>query len=112
MVEVNDKFHPDRGNYRVKDYPKDREPRRFKLSTQITTKLRDHIRLHAIAPGNPADVHGGGLGLGVGKEAEDGDQAPRGQQRNRTQPDARNAASPYVAFTTFTVNRMAPRYGR
>jgi integrase len=52
VVEVNDKFHPDGGNYLVKEYPKDREPRRFKLSAQITAKLREHIRIHAIAPGD------------------------------------------------------------
>jgi site-specific recombinase XerD len=43
VVEVNPKFHPDRGRFLVKDYPKDKETRRFKLSSQIAAKLSSHI---------------------------------------------------------------------
>jgi integrase len=52
VVQINDKFHPDGGNFLVKDYPKDREPRRFRLSTQISARLREHIRTCAIGPGD------------------------------------------------------------
>ncbi|MFV2172052.1 tyrosine-type recombinase/integrase [Actinomadura sp. LOL_016] len=44
VVELNPKFHPEGRHFLVKDYPKDKEYRRFKLSTQITEKLEDHIR--------------------------------------------------------------------
>jgi len=40
VVEVNPKFHPTGERFWVKDYPKDKEYRRFKLSTQITNKLK------------------------------------------------------------------------
>jgi integrase len=43
VVEVHPKFHPQGGRFLVKDYPKDREFRRFKLSTQITAKLKTHV---------------------------------------------------------------------
>jgi integrase len=43
VVEVNPKYHPTKGRFLVKDYPKDREYRRFKLSEQIVEKLRAHI---------------------------------------------------------------------
>jgi integrase len=43
VVEVNPKYHPTEGRFLVKDYPKDREYRRFKLSEQIVEKLRAHI---------------------------------------------------------------------
>jgi len=43
VVEVNPKYHPTNGRFLVKDYPKDREYRRFKLSEQIVEKLRAHI---------------------------------------------------------------------
>lgn len=42
VVEVNPTFHPKGKRFWVKEYPKDKEPRRFKLSTQITEKLKAH----------------------------------------------------------------------
>ena len=39
VVELHPKFHPDGGRFLVKEYPKDREFRRLKLSAQITAKL-------------------------------------------------------------------------
>jgi integrase len=44
VVEVNPKFHPEGKRFLVKQYPKDKEFRRFKLSVQIVEKLRAHIR--------------------------------------------------------------------
>lgn len=44
VVEIHPKFHPTGGRFLVKDYPKDKEYRRFKLSTQITDKLEEHIK--------------------------------------------------------------------
>jgi integrase len=44
VVEVNAAYHPDGEHFLVKDYPKDREWRRLKLSRQITTQLGVHIR--------------------------------------------------------------------
>lgn len=43
VVEVNPKFHPEGGRFLVKEYPKDKEYRRLKLSAQIARKLRDHV---------------------------------------------------------------------
>jgi integrase len=52
VVEVNPKFHPTGGRFLVKDYPKDREYRRFKLSTQLVRKLDTHIRTHTLVSGD------------------------------------------------------------
>lgn len=41
-------FHPTGGRFLVKDYPKDREYRRFKLSHQIVAKLVAHIKAQAL----------------------------------------------------------------
>ena len=46
VVEVHPRFHPTGGRFLVKDYPKDREYRRLKLSVQITAKLRSHVTEH------------------------------------------------------------------
>ncbi|MGH3713664.1 MAG: tyrosine-type recombinase/integrase [Micromonosporaceae bacterium] len=48
VIEVNPKFHPDGGRFLVKEYPKDKEPRRLILSAQITRKLQAHIDDHAL----------------------------------------------------------------
>jgi integrase len=42
-VEVSPQFNPEGGRFLVKEYPKDEEPRRLKLSSQIVRKLEDHI---------------------------------------------------------------------
>jgi integrase len=44
VVEVSAEDHPTGGRFLVKDYPKDKEYRRFKLSAQITAKLVAHIQ--------------------------------------------------------------------
>ena len=44
VVEVNAKFHPAGGRFLVKDYPKDGEYRRLKLTSQIAGKLRAYAR--------------------------------------------------------------------
>jgi len=48
VVEVHPRFHPDGGRFLVKDYPKDREFRRLKLSAQIAAKLRAHVLEHGL----------------------------------------------------------------
>lgn len=49
VVEVNPKFHPEHGRFMVKDYPKDKEYRRFKLSAQIVRKLHAHVTAEGLA---------------------------------------------------------------
>jgi integrase len=43
VVELTQENHPDGGRFLVKDYPKDKEYRRFKLSQQITAKIQVHV---------------------------------------------------------------------
>jgi integrase len=42
VVEVNPKFHPEGKRFIVKNYPKDKDYRQFKLSEQIVEKLKTH----------------------------------------------------------------------
>ena len=48
VVQVSPQFHPQGGRFLVKDYPKDREFRRFKLSAQIVAKLQAHVVEHGL----------------------------------------------------------------
>jgi integrase len=44
VVEVNPQFHPTGGRFLVKEYPKDKEFRRLKLTRQLVAKLEAHIK--------------------------------------------------------------------
>ncbi|HEY9474901.1 MAG TPA: site-specific integrase, partial [Mycobacteriales bacterium] len=46
VVELNPKFHPEGRRFFVKDYPKDKEYRRFRLSHEIVGKLVTHVQSH------------------------------------------------------------------
>ena len=50
VIQISPQFHPERGRFLVKDYPKDKEPRRLKLSPQIVAKLAQHISSGQIGP--------------------------------------------------------------
>ncbi|GFJ85775.1 tyrosine-type recombinase/integrase [Phytohabitans houttuyneae] len=43
VVQVNPEFHPEGKRFYVKDYPKDKEYRRVKVSAQLVAKIRAHI---------------------------------------------------------------------
>src|SRR5262249_15550597 len=49
VVEVNAKFHPLGGRFLVKDYPKDGEYRRLKLTSQIVAKLQAYVRAFGLS---------------------------------------------------------------
>ena len=82
VVEVNPKFHPRSARFLVKEYPKDKEWRRFRLSGAITTKLKTSISQRGLAsddlifeyrvpepPVRPSAVNAGDLGLTEPNEA-------------------------------------------
>lgn len=48
VVELSPDEHPDGGRFLVKDYPKDKEYRRFKLSGQIVGKIKAHVAAKAL----------------------------------------------------------------
>ena len=48
VVELTQDDHPDGGRFLVKDYPKDKEYRRFKLSPQITAKIQAHVTANGL----------------------------------------------------------------
>lgn len=48
VVELRSGEHPPGGRFVVKDYPKDKEYRRFKLSSQIAAKLAAHVKVNGL----------------------------------------------------------------
>jgi integrase len=50
VIELNQEFHPDGRRFLVKQYPKDKEYRRLKLSPQIAAKLKVHIQARSLRP--------------------------------------------------------------
>jgi integrase len=49
-VELNPKFHPEGRRFLVKEYPKDQEYRRFRLSRPLVDKLVNHIATARFGP--------------------------------------------------------------
>jgi integrase len=47
-LELVPRFHPNGGRFLVKEYPKEREHRRLKLSAEIVAKIKDHVSAHGI----------------------------------------------------------------
>jgi hypothetical protein len=52
VIEVNRKFQPEGTRFAVKEYPKDKEYRRLKLSTQLVRKIEAHVTSEGLEPGD------------------------------------------------------------
>ena len=50
VIEVNPKFQPDGKRFAVKNYPKDKEYRRFKISVQLARKIEAHVTSAGLGP--------------------------------------------------------------
>ncbi len=50
VIELSPEDHPDGGRFLVKEYPKDKEYRRFKLSQQIARKIKSHVAANGLGP--------------------------------------------------------------
>jgi len=50
VVQVDPKFHPDGERFLVKEYPKDKEYRRIKLSAQLARKVGTHVTDAGLGP--------------------------------------------------------------
>ncbi|WP_141579346.1 site-specific integrase [Actinomadura sp. WMMA1423] len=48
VIELTRKNHPEGKRFLVKEYPKNRKHRRFKLSAQIVAKLKAHVEAHGL----------------------------------------------------------------
>jgi integrase len=52
VIEVNSKFQPDGRRFAIKQYPKDKEYRRLKLSAQQVQKIEAHVRTEGLGHGD------------------------------------------------------------
>lgn len=52
VVEISPKFHPEGKRFLIKEYPKDKEWRRFRLSAQIVQKIKEYVESENLAEGN------------------------------------------------------------
>ena len=60
VIEVNPKFEASGKRFAVKDYPKDKEYRRLKLSPQLVRKIEAHVRSAGLEPGDLLFAHRAG----------------------------------------------------
>lgn len=49
VVEINPKHHPTHGRFLVKEYPKDRQYRRFRLSAAVIDRIKGHVTDHGLS---------------------------------------------------------------
>jgi integrase len=52
VVQVDPKFHPEGGRFHVKEYPKDKEWRRVKVSRQLADKIAAHVKAERLGEGD------------------------------------------------------------
>jgi len=52
VIEVNPRFQPDGKRFAVKEYPKDKEYRRLKISAQLVQKIEAHVRSEGLGTGD------------------------------------------------------------
>ena len=50
VVQVNRKFHPDGERFLVKEYPKDKEYRRFKVAPELVKTIEKHVEKKGLGP--------------------------------------------------------------
>jgi integrase len=50
VVELNPKYHPEGKRFLVKEYPKDKDWRRFRLSKQVVAKINEHVKSSGLGP--------------------------------------------------------------
>jgi integrase len=50
VIELSPEDHPNGGRFLIKEYPKDKEYRRFKLSLQIVSKVETHVTAKDLGP--------------------------------------------------------------
>jgi integrase len=76
VVEVSPDEHPEGGRFLVKDYPKDKEYRRFKLSQQITAKIDAHVTAKNLGPGDLLFTYTAPAGPAASRAAPDPATSP------------------------------------
>lgn len=101
VVEVHPQFHPDGGRFLVKEYPKDREYRRLKLSAQITAKLKAHVAEHNLGRDDllfhaPA---------AEGPQTHEVQAAPDPDSLGRTEPNAKGRRYRHGTMTGYSLGQ-------
>jgi integrase len=106
VVEVPPEEHPSGGRFLVKDYPKDKEYRRLKLSAQITAKIVVHIQARGLGPDD----------LLFSYQAPDRPAARRGlgviETAGLTDPDASGRRYRHGTLTAYNATRCRCQHCR
>jgi integrase len=62
VVALSRKYHPEARRFFTKEYPKDREWRRFRLSDQVARKLAAHVATYQLGANDLLFARRGALG--------------------------------------------------
>jgi hypothetical protein len=97
VVEVNAKFHPSGGRFLVKDYPKDGEYRRLKLTSQIVAKLQAYVRERGLSDGD--------LVFAMPDRSPALKMLPNPDRLGRTEPNAAGRTYRHGTLSAYTAGR-------
>jgi len=85
VVEISPRFHPEGGRFLVKDYPKDKEYRRLKLTANLVLKIQNHIAERELTSNDLLFTH----------------RQPPSRLRAAPNPDALGYTAPNAAGRTY-----------
>jgi len=102
VVEVNSKFHPAGGRFLVKDYPKDGEYRRLKLTRQIADKLRAYTRDRGLSDDD--------LVFAMPERGPELTVLPNPDLLGRTEPNAAGRSYRHGTLSAYTAGRCRCAY--
>jgi integrase len=97
VVEVNAKFHPTGGRFLVKDYPKDGEYRRLKLTSQIVAKLQAYARERGLSDDD--------LVFAMPQRGPVLNVLPNPDRLGRTEPNAADRTYRHGTLSAYTAGR-------
>jgi integrase len=100
VVEVNAKFHPVGGRFLVKDYPKDGEYRRLKLTSQIVAKLQAYVRERGLSDDD--------LVFAMPQRGPALRTLPNPARLGRTEPNAADRTYRHGTLSAYTARRALP----
>jgi len=107
QVELSPRFHPEGGQFMVRDYPKGKKHRRLKLSPQLVAKLTAHAERHSLGPDD--------LFSTVARVSPPPPRLrviPNAGQLGLTEPNEAGRRYPHGTLTAYTAGRCRCAYCR
>lgn len=108
VVFLNPKFHPEGGRFLVKDYPKDKEWRRFRISGQMLAKIKAQVDAHGLGRDDLIFQHH----PSNGPNRRTPEALPDPSTLGLTEPNAAGRSYQHGSLSAYTAGRCRCRHCR